>query len=290
MRVQLGCGQITWRGVPEDQVLDDIHRAGYAGAPMNARGGRSAQDVRSLYDSHGLLPAPGYFGGDFWDPDKREEHLATARHYAAVSQELGVTELYVASSGFDAIGRGGRTRKQAVTNVRAEDQLSDKEFTQLTDTVQAVGEILLEKGVRACFHNHVGTFVETEEEIERLLSATDPEVVFLGPDTGHLAWAGVDVVEFTRRHAARIKTMHLKDIDLRVREEGHAAGWDYPTFEQHAIWTEIGDGGVDFATVFNLLDGADFGGWLIVETDVTQQPSPYESARISRENLRRFGF
>jgi inosose dehydratase len=290
MRVQLGCGQITWRGVPEESVLDDISRAGYAGAPMNARNGRSADDVRSLYDSHGLVAAPGYFGGEFWDAAQRDEQLATARHLAAVSQELGVTEIYVASNGFDTRTRAGRTRKEAVTNVRPDDGLTEADFRQLTDTVQAVGEVFLEKGVRACFHNHVGTFVETEDEIERLLAATDPQVVFLGPDTGHLAWAGVDVVEFTRRHAGRIKTMHLKDIDLQVRDEGHAAGWDYSTFEQKAIWTEIGEGGVDFGTVFSLLDGAGFDGWLIVETDVTQKSSPFESARISRENLRPFGF
>jgi inosose dehydratase len=290
MRVELGCGQITWRGVPEESVLDDIHHAGYKGAPMSARNDRTAEQIRDFYASHGLVAAPGYLGGDFWDASRHQDHLATARKFAELSQALGLTEVYVAAGGFDQATRAGRTRKQAVTNVRAEDKLTDQQFQQLTDTVKAIGETLLEKGVRACFHNHAGTFVETEDEIERLLDAVDPEILFLGPDTGHLAWAGVDVVEFTRRHADRIKTMHLKDIDLAVRERGVAAGWDYGTFEQNAIWAEIGEGGVDFGTVFELLDGAGFGGWLIVETDVTQKSSPAESARISRENLRKYGF
>ncbi|HEX3815737.1 MAG TPA: sugar phosphate isomerase/epimerase [Mycobacteriales bacterium] len=290
MRVDLGCGQITWRGVPEESVLDDIHQAGYKGAPMSPRNERTAEDIRALYDAHGLIAAPGYLGGDFWIADRQADHLATARKFAELSHGLGLTEVYVAAGGFDAQTRSGRTRKQAVTNVTAEDKLTDAEFKQLTDTVQAVGEILLEKGVRACFHNHAGTFVETEDEVERLLAGTDPEVVFLGPDTGHLAWAGVDVIEFARRHASRIKTMHLKDIDLAVRAEGVAAGWDYSTFEQHAIWAEIGEGGVDFATLFEILDGAGFAGWLIVETDVTQKASPLESAKISRANLRKYGF
>ena len=83
--------------------------------------------------------------------------------------------------------------------------------------------------------------------------------------------------------------MHLKDIDLAVRAEGHSAGWDYKTFEEHAIWTEIGDGGVDFPALFGILDGAGFDGWLIVETDVTQQPTPRDSAVLSREALRKMG-
>lgn len=289
MNVQLGCGQITWRGVPEEEVLADIAHAGYAGAPCRAAEGGTAADVRDLYAKFGLVGAPGYLGGDFWNVDKRAEHVAAARRFAEVSHDLGLTEVYVASSGFDSPTRSGRTRREAVTNVRPDDQLSDQEFQQLADTVKAIGETLLEKGVRACFHNHVGTFVETEEEIERLLAAVDPEILFLGPDTGHLAWAGVDVLDFCRRHASRIKTMHLKDIDLAVQQEGHKAGWDYKTFEQHAIWTEIGDGGVDFPALFGILDGAGFDGWLIVETDVTQQPTPRDSAVISREALRKMG-
>lgn len=289
MQVELGCGQITWRGVDETQVLDDIRRAGYEGAPWSPRHEHTAAEVRAHFEGYGLKPAPSYLGGDFWESSRRPEHLTAAKRHAEVAQQLGLREVYVAVGGFEDQARSGRTRRQAVANVTERDQLTSDEFGHLTDTVQAIGETMLEYGVRACFHNHAGTFVETEDEIERLLAGVDPEVVFLGPDTGHLAWAGVDVVEFTRRHASRIKTMHLKDIDADVRADGVAAGWDYATFEQHAIWTEIGRGGVDFRTVFALLAGAGFAGWLIVETDVTQLATPYDSAVVSRQNLRTLG-
>lgn len=287
MKVDLGCGQITWRGVAEEQVLADIAAAGYAGAPLPRQG--AAAEIRARYTVHGLAPAPGYFGANFWDAAQRDEILGQARRFADVSHELGVSEVYVADAGFNSRAPSGRTRREAVAHVGADDALPAKEFRVMTDTLQAVGETLLEKGVRACFHNHAGTFVETEDEIERLLAQTDPEVVFLGPDTGHLAWGGANVVDFVRRHATRIKTMHLKDVDMTVREQGAAAGWDYGTFEQHAIWTEIDEGDIDFGAIFEVIDRAGFNGWLIVETDVTQKSSPLESARVSRENLRRFG-
>lgn len=289
MQVKLGCGQITWRGVPREEVMDDIRRAGYLGAPWGGREAQSPEEIRAFFDRFGLAPAPSYMSGQFWNPDRRDELLAAARRYAETSQALGVTEVYVADGGFNDTAPSGRTRKQVVSRVTPEDSLTDQQFKQLTDTLQAIGETMLEHGVRACFHNHGGTFIETEAEIERLLAGTDPEVVFLGPDTGHLAWGGVDVVEFTRRHAARIKTMHLKDVDFGVRDQGVASGWDYGTFEEHAIWAEIGEGGVDFPAVFELLGGANFDGWLIVETDVTQKSSPLASAVISRENLRKLG-
>jgi inosose dehydratase len=289
MRVDLGCGQITWRGLSPESALADIARAGYAGAPWGGRNSSSAADVVALHQKYGLAPAPSYFGGEFWDPSQREAHVAAARRYGEISRELGLSEVYVASSGFDRQTRSGRTRKQAAAHVTEDDKLTDQEFGELVRTLRAVGETLNEYGVRACFHNHVGTFVETEDEIERLLAAIDPEVLYLGPDTGHLAWAGVDPVAFTRRHAERIKTMHLKDMSAQVRDQGVAENWDYGTFEAHAIWAEIGEGAVDFPAIFEILDGAGFDGWLIVETDVTQKESPYESARVSRENLRKLG-
>lgn len=289
MKVKLGCGQITWRGVPREEVMDDIRRAGYLGAPWGGRDQQSAADVQAFFDRFGLEPAPSYLSGQFWDPDRRDDLLAAARRYAEISRELGVTEVYVADGGFNDPTPSGRTRKEVVSRATKEDALTDGQFRQLTDTLQAIGETMLEYGVRACFHNHGGTFTETEDEIERLLADTDPEVVYLGPDTGHLAWGGVDVVEFTRRHASRIKTMHLKDIDFAVRDRGRAEGWDYGTFETHGIWTEIGEGDVNFPAVFEILDGAGFAGWLIVETDVTQKSTPLASAVISRENLRKLG-
>jgi inosose dehydratase len=289
MRASVGCGQITWRNVPDRDVLADIAEAGYEGAPLSARGGEAAHQIEDRYRRYGLRPAPGYFGGDFWDANQRTRFVAEAHRLAELSRQLGVDELYVSAGGFESRTRAGRTRRQAAAHAGALDALTDEEFDQLAANLDALGRATLDEGVRSCYHSHVGTFVETEAEIERLLAMVDPDVLFLGPDTGHLAWAGVDVLEFARRHAERIRTMHLKDVVRGIRDEGANAEWDYATFEEHGIWTEIGEGFVDFAGLLEILDGAGFDGWLIVETDVTQKSSPLESARISRENLRRLG-
>ena len=103
------------------------------------------------------------------------------------------------------------------------------------------------------------------------------------------AWGGVDVVEFCRDYLDLIKTMHIKDIDPNVLEVGRAAGWDYRTFSDKGIFIELGRGFVDFPAVFELLDSINFASWLIVETDVTQQPTALESAIISREYLKSIG-
>lgn len=295
--MKVGCGQITWNqfGAGEEQVLADIRDAGCEGAPWraprDARGtpAEVAKRVRERYAAYDLIPAPGYFSADYWKPGQAEQIVERCRRHAAVAAELGLTETFVATGGFGTVMGSGRTRQQAAAHVEAADQLPAREFARLAEVLTAGAEAMRREGVTACYHNHVGTVVETEDEIERLLALTDPEVVALGPDTGHLAWAGIDVVEFCRRHIQRIRCLHLKDIVAGVRQQGTAAGWDYGTFSRRGIFTELGDGCVDFAGLLQVLSEHGFDGWLIIETDVTQRPSALESTRISRANLRELG-
>jgi inosose dehydratase len=198
--------------------------------------------------------------------------------------------LYVAAGGFNNyVTKRGLTRMQIAGHVKPEDNMTDAEYAQFANALNQVGEITLAQGVKSCFHNHVGSTIETREEIDQLWRLIDPGLVFMGPDTGHLAWAGADVVQFCRDYASSIKTMHIKDVNKQVMDEGVAAQWDYRTFSDKGIWTELGQGCVDFPTVFQILADAGFGGWLIVETDVTQLPTPLESAIISRNYLRGLG-
>jgi inosose dehydratase len=211
------------------------------------------------------------------------------RRHAAFAREAGCTELYVAPSGFDYVTRSGKTRRETAGHVQPDDSLSDDEVQIFGETLSMVGEITLREGVRSCFHNHVGTPIETRAEVDRLLALTDPNLVFLGPDTGHLAWAGADPVAFCHDYASRIKTLHLKDIDAAVRERGRNSGWDYRTFEQQGVFVELGEGYVDFPALMAILRNVGFRGWLIVETDVTQKPSALDSVTASRTYLRRLG-
>jgi inosose dehydratase len=287
--ILIGCGQLTWKNVPEDQVLAEIAQTGYDGAPASPKEDRTTQEVIADFTQHGLKPAPGYLSGDFWEAAQQEPILERARTYARFMREAGCTELYVAANGGNWVTSRGLTRRQTAGHVRAEDSLSEQQYRQFAATLNQVGEILLAEGVRACFHNHVGTPIETRDEIDRLFALVDPALVFLGPDTGHLAWGGADVVAFCRDYADRILTMHIKDIDPDVLAQGQQAEWDYKTFSDRGIFTELGRGFVDFPAVFDILDSAGFQGWLIVETDVTQQPSARESAQISRDYLRDLG-
>jgi inosose dehydratase len=287
--VLVGCAQLTWKNVAEEQVLREIADAGYAGAPAGPYR-RTALETLEFYAKFGLEPAPGYLSGEFWKADQLEALVERADRFGQFAREVGCSEVYVAASGFDNyVGRGGQTRKQVAGHVGPDDVMTEEEWKQLVVALNAVGAATLKHGVKSCFHNHVGSTIETAEEFDRMLAETDPALVFLGPDTGHLAWGGVDVVPFLQRYASRIETIHLKDVSGAVVDQGVRESWDYDTFVKHGLFVELGEGRVDIPGLLAMLDQAGFTGWIIVETDVTQKPTAFESATVSRRYLKTLG-
>lgn len=287
---RIGCGQITWpRDVSDEKVMGDIAAAGYDGAPAYPKPATMAADRVALFARFGLAPAPGYMGADFWDVTKYDAIIAQAQTYAAFARDVGCDCCYVAANTDNQMVRNGRTRMQAAGHVTPADAMSDAEWRQFIRTISDVGAIMQRHGVTAAFHNHVGSVIETRAELDYLMQQTDPALLALGPDTGHAAWAGDDVTDMVRTYATRIVTMHLKDVNPTAIATARAQNADYRGAERLGVWTELGQGCVDFPAIFAHLKSAGFTGWLIVETDVTQLPSARESATQSRAYLRSLG-
>jgi inosose dehydratase len=80
-----------------------------------------------------------------------------------------------------------------------------------------------------------------------------------------------------------------RPMTRKVRARGVEEKWDYRAFSDNGIFVELGEGLVDFPTLFQVLRAAEFRGWIVVETDVTRKPSALVSATISREYLKSIG-
>jgi len=286
----IGCGALTWpREMDRDQVWAEIRDAGYDGLPVSPSLG-TPDEVLARCAQFGLKPAPGYLSGDFWKPEEEAAILARAESYGGFMQAVGCTELYLGPGGFGGyVTASGLNRSQLAGHVRPQDMMTEAEYEQFAQTINGVGEITLKHGVRSCFHNHVGSVVETREEIDRLFAMVDRDAVFQGPDIGHLLWAGADPVQFCKDYAADIVSVHVKDIALDVLQKGVEAEWDYGQFSEAGIFAELGEGGVDFPAILDILKTAGYVGWIIVETDRTTKPTAFESAKISRGYLASLG-
>ena len=149
-----------------------------------------------------------------------------------------------------------------------------------------MGRLAREAGMTLCCHHHMGTGVQTVEEIDRFLELTDPELVFLLFDSGHLTFPGVDPVPVLQKHIGRIRHVHLKDVRLSIRDQARREGLSFLDAVRAGVFTVPGDGDVDFAPIFDILDRSGYEGWVVVEAE--QDPAkanPFEYAVKARRYI-----
>lgn len=146
---------------------------------------------------------------------------------------------------------------------------------QLGKVLNEVGRIAREEGIQVGLHPHLNTLVETPAEIELAMAATDPKLVNLSADTGHIHLGGGDVVGILRKHGHRLNYLHFKDA---VRPFAR------PNFNPNL--RELGRGEVDFVGVMRLLKKLKFKGWINIEQDSSKLTAT-DAARVSMEFVNR---
>jgi inosose dehydratase len=235
-----------------EPALRDVAAAGYAGVELFDGNlieyeGRP-DDLRQLLGETGLQLVAVYSGANFIFGEILEEELWRIRRAAVLAAELDAEQLVVG---------GGAKRSTGTT---------DDDYTRLADALDRVAAIAEEHGLRASYHPHLSTIVETPEQLERVMSRSRIDFC---PDTAHLAAAGGDPAELIRRYADRISYVHLKDF----------------TADPFAF-LPLGQGELDVAAIVAELADAGYNGWITVELDA-YDGAPGDAARASREHLER---
>ena len=164
--------------------------------------------------------------------------------------------------------------------------MNDEEWDLLTNGLNKLGKIAKDKGMALTFHHHMGTVVQTEEEIDRYMDSVDPDLVYLLFDSGHLSFAGIDPEKVLKKYVDRVRHVHLKDLRRSVVEQSREGKWSFLKGVRAGTFTVPGDGDVDFAPIFRILEEADYQGWVVVEAE--QDPAvanPFEYALKARKYI-----
>jgi len=158
-----------------------------------------------------------------------------------------------------------------------------KDFDTFCRQVNGQAEACARWGVRLGLHNHMGTLVETREQLDEFMARCPDCSLIL--DTAHLAGAGGDPVAAAERYADRVVSLHLKDWLLTDADVG------LDRWTQRGRFCELGAGnvGLDNVAVLRTLVDAGYDGWVLVEQD-THLQDPFEDLAASREYLRQGGF
>ncbi|HLZ09928.1 MAG TPA: sugar phosphate isomerase/epimerase [Chloroflexota bacterium] len=287
-KVRVGTAPVNWNNpdvpdyrpaTPYDEMLDQMAAAGYQGTEIGAEFPADPEQVKADLGSRDLAPASTFCSVNLRDTEQQAKEVGRAEEQAKYLAAIGVDTLIIADS-------GDEHRRRVAGRVGAADMLDDADWENMSDGLREIARRIAGHNVHIAFHNHVGTYVETEEELDHLLSMTDPLAVGLCLDVGHLVYGGGNVMRVVDRHGDRIRYIHLKDVNPAVLERSRREGLGFHDALRLGIFTEFGTGGMDFHLLFSALDSLDYTGWIIVEQDTTRT-TPLQSARINREYLRR---
>jgi inosose dehydratase len=287
-------GTLEFEGTGGEQIgfgrmLDELAETGYTGTELGDWGYMPTDPsaLRSELGRRGLVMLGAFVPVALKDPSALPGGIANAVKTARL-----LSQVASAPPPFLVLADNNGTvasRTQRAGRITAADSLNLAEWETFAAGAEAVARAVLdETGLKTVFHHHCAGYIETHEEITRLLELTDPQTLGLVFDTGHYTYGsgGADAVAALDRFRERIWYIHLKDCHAGIAIRARAQGWDYFTALRHGIFCELGKGCVDFPRVLRRLAEPHYSGYLLVEQDVLPgMGSPKESARRNREYL-----
>ncbi|MEN6418988.1 MAG: myo-inosose-2 dehydratase [Clostridiaceae bacterium] len=287
-KVFLGIAPIGWTNddMPElgaentfQQSVSEMALAGFSGTEIGNKYPSDAATLKHMLDVRGLRIASRWFSS-FLISKPLEENVKAFEAELAFLAAVGAKAINVSEQSFSVQGM----EKTPIFGHKY--VMNEQEWGLLTNGLNTLGKIATEKGFRLCFHHHMGTVVQTAEETTRMLDETDPKYVHLCYDTGHFVFTGADPVAMLKKYVNRVGHVHLKDVRLPVLERVHKESLSFLTAVREGAFSVPGDGGFDFRPVFDLLDKANYTGWLLVEAE--QDPAkanPFEYAKMARKYI-----
>jgi inosose dehydratase len=238
----------------------ELAEIGYTAVKADVPDDMAAEEYLPWLASFGLEPALSLFSGAFADRQTHAEQAEAARVFAARQASFGQRFCMISTFGqrrqHPAVGHG----------------FDPERLDVVVDGIALCCRAMREEGVTAALHPHVGGWVETEHELRTVLDGVGPELLAFGPDTGHMAWAGMDVPAVLRDYADRIVGAHLKDTFAAGITQAKTDDLDYSTATQPGrIWAEPGLGDIDLAACVAAFP-AGFAGDFMIEVDVPSLP------------------
>lgn len=258
--------------LPPARVLAEMSDVGLAATEFGPDGFLPA-DPREVLARHHLQAVGGFTPLLLHVPDHDpvpgvQALLAT---YAATGSDTLVLSAVTGLDGYDA-----------------RPCMDDAGWRALLTNLDRLSAVASEHGVRAVLHPHVGTMVESGEEVLRVLEGS---AIPLCLDTGHLLIGGTDPAELTRQAPHRIAHTHFKDVDLGLAKQVQSGRRTYTEAVREGMYRPLGLGDVDFAAIVGHLRARDYDGWYVLEQDtiLTEEPvgeGPLTDVRTSVEELR----
>jgi len=270
--VRIGINPISWSNddlpslggeTPLETALSEGKAIGYEGFELGNKFPSEPRALAAVLGKHGLACVSGWYSGRLARGRTVDEEIAAVGpHLEKLSYNKSSVMVYGEVA--DSIQGAPQPLYQRPRFT------SESQWREYGERLNRFGKYLLSKGVRLAYHHHMGAYVETPDDLDKLMSVTNDDVGLLF-DTGHMTFAGGDAVGMLEKHVARVCHVHCKDVRPYVIRLARNRNWSFLEAVINGAFTVPGDGAIDFPAVLSVLHDHGYRGWLVVEAE--QDPS-----------------
>jgi inosose dehydratase len=289
--VRIGVNPLSWMNddLPSlggetslETALAEGKAIGYEGFELGNKFPQDGPALKAKLDEFGLACVSGWYSGQLAEGTLEDEvdrchaHMDKLRFNGAKVVVYGEV--------------AGSVQGQVDTPVSQRPQFaSDAAWTAYAGRLNAFGAHLKARyGITLAYHHHMGAYVESPADIDKLMTLTDPAKVSLLFDTGHAFFGGaVDPNALLKHHAPRVAHVHCKDVRPALVAKARNDGWSFLDGVLAGTFTVPGDGVIDYDAVLGTLHAAGYQGWLVVEAEQDPAVAPsYAYAKKGHDTLR----
>lgn len=285
--IRIGINPISWSNddlpslggeTPLSTALSEGKAIGYEGFELNGKFPKDAKGVGDVLRPYGLALVSGWYSSRLARRSAAEEIDGIAAHVQLLAQN-GATVL-VYGEVADSI------QGQRIPLIERPRFHTDDAWQAYADKLTELARFTLSQGVRLAYHHHMGAYVESPSDIDKLMALTGSEVGLLF-DSGHCYMGGGEPLQVLRKHIERVCHVHFKDVRKPVVQLARNHLWSFPDCIVNGTFTVPGDGDIDFAALLDVLLAADYQGWLVVEAEQDPAVAPsYAYAKKGYGTLR----
>ena len=294
--VRIGVNPLSWMNddlpslggeTPLETALAEGKEIGYEGFELGNKFPKDGPSLKAKLDEFGLACVSGWYSGELANDTKAGSVEAEIERCHAHMDKLRFNGVKVVVYGEVA----GSVQGQIDTPVSQRPQFADDAaWEAYAQRLDAFGAHLKSRyGITLAYHHHMGAYVESPADIDKLMALTDPAKVGLLFDTGHAYFGGApDPTVLLHKHAARVVHVHCKDVRPSLVAKARNDGWSFLNGVLAGTFTVPGDGVIDYDAVLATLHAAGYQGWLVVEAEQDPAIAPsYAYAKKGYETLRR---
>ncbi|MFZ1681254.1 MAG: myo-inosose-2 dehydratase [Rhizobiaceae bacterium] len=286
MSIRIGISPIAWQNddLPDltaaytmEQALREAREIGYTGVERGQRMPHDTEGLRKYLETYDIALCGGWCSGNLLVNDVETEKQAVRQQ---VEQFVALSSPCIVYAECSNTVQG-----QIGTPVNGRPKLDRADIAAYGAKLTELAMWMADQGMPMAYHHHMGSIIESEEDVNRLMQSSGPDV-HLCFDTGHLLFGGGDVMATLRRWSDRVHHVHFKDIRPDIVADVRRNDRSFLDAVIAGAFTVPGDGCIDFQSVADHLKAVDYAGWIVVEAE--QDPAkapPYDYSKRGYDHI-----